>query len=606
MNVKLRKVIAMLMCLSLLCGLLSMNVTSVAAADNLVVNGDFELGDTSGWDSYGDTAADPAAARSGNYGANLTGPGNWNSLMTQTIPVSGGRTYHITVWIKTVSVGVNIQIKKNNNSGGSFATEWFSNTDWTALTWTVTAEDTTKAIFLNFCGGGTGTTETVYVDDVSVVEASMIANGDFEAGNADGWTTNTTTGVAGEAAYSGNYGLHMVGAGDWNTMAKQVFEVIPGNIYEVSFRIKANKGGANIQIRDNATDEDLMDPAWYNSNAWKKVTYTVKPTGDTIYLNFCGSGTGSVDDLYLDDVSLARIAVASDDGFLRNGDFESGTPINWDVYQETTVSPDAAYTGNFGARLQGDGGWGSTLVQSFPTVVGREYKISFYLMAVEQGTNVQIKNSRSEILARDWFNNTVWIKQSLSFVATSTTSTLNFCGGGTGTTEIVYIDDVEVTEIKPLEAADIITGGQSSVRDTAFGTKALAFRFDVEAFGAKTIDTTEYVADSATVYPWDGEDATYTLQYAGAIVSIDEDLDADTMELYDVDGKKVKDVTAKYLCDVAEESFSFAIRIVDIPDSAVDTAISVRPYYVFVNEDGKTMYMYGDAVSASYNDASAA
>lgn len=604
---KFRKLTAIFLCVSMLCGMLAMNVTTVSAAgQNLVVNGDFEFGDTAGWISYGDTAATPEAARSGDYGASMIGEGNWNSLLTQTIPVSAGRTYTITVWAKTVLVGVNIHVKKNNNSGGTFATMWFSEKEWTKLTWTVTAEEGVSAIFLNFCGGGTGTTETVYVDDVSVTEVSLMPDGGFESGDAEGWTTYSGTAVDKAAAYSGEYGLHLIGAGDWGSMATQTFEVNAGNMYELSFYIKANQSGANIQIKDGTSKEDLVDADWYNTSEWTLLTYTVTATGNSIFLNFCGGGTGVVEDLYLDDVTLTEIAVASDDGFLRNGNFESGTTMNWDVYQSTAVSPAAAYTGNYGVILQGDGGWGSTLVQSFTTVVGREYTVSFYLKAISQGTNVQIKNASSEILARDWYSNTSWAKQMLTFVATSTTSSITFCGGGTNSTEIVYVDDVLVTEILPVQPAEVITGGQSSVRDTAFGTHALAFRFEVVATGAQTVDTTEYVTDSALVTPWDNGEDVYTLQYAGAIVSIDPRVDAETMEMYDVDGKKVKDVPAKYLCECSDESFAFAVRIVDIPDTQLDTAISVRPYYVYVDEDGKTIIMYGDAVSATYNGVLAA
>jgi len=598
---KLRKLTALFLCLSMLCGMLAMNVTSVAATGkNRVKNGDFEDGTTAGWASYESTEVSAAAAHSGNYGANLTGAGNWNSLLTQTIPVSGGRTYIISFWIKTVSVGVNIQIKKNNNNGGAFATKWFTDKEWTQLTWTVTPEDTTSAIFLNFCGGGTGTTETVYVDDVSVVEVSLTEDGGFENGTADGWNLNKTTAVAAEAAYAGNYGLHLVGEGNWNSIASHTFEVTPGNDYELSFYIKANQSGVNVQIKDEATGDELAT-GWCDDTQWTLLTYTVTAANDTILINFCGSGTGVVEDVYLDDITLSEIAVASDDGFIKNGNFESGTAINWELFQETAISSAAAFTGNYGMVLQGDGGWGSTLVQSFPTVVGREYTVSFFIQAVQQGTNVQIKNANSAILTSGWFNNTVWQRQALTFVATTTTSTLTFCGGGTGSLEIVYVDDVSVTEILPPEPEEVIGGGKTSIRDTAFGTKALAFRFEVAAVGVKTENTTEFVADSATVKPWKNEDDVYALKSVGAIVSIDPRVDADTMELYDVDGKKVKNVPAKYLCDIAEESFAFAVRIVDIPDSEVDTSISVRPYYVYEDADGKTVVMYGDVVAATYN-----
>ena len=159
-----------------------------------------------------------------------------------------------------------------------------------------------------------------------------------------------------------------------------------------------------------------------------------------------------------------------------------------------------------------------------------------------------------------------------------------------------------VTEILPEVQATLISGGETSIRDTAFGTKALAFRFAVDAVGAQTVNVTEYVANSATIKPWVNDDATYALKATGAIVSIDPEVDADTMEHDDVDKKKVKDVAAKYLCETAEASFAFAVRVIDIPDSQAGTVIYVRPYYVYEDENGREQIVYGDVVSGYYNE----
>ena len=598
---KLRKFLAVLTCLTLLCGLLPMNIGSVvAASDNLVENGDFESGTTDGWNTFESTAVSAEAAHSGNYGVTTYGPGNWNSLLTQRVPAEANTTYNITIWAKTISGGVNIQIKNNVNSGDAFETDWFDTTEWTKLTFTVTTLDTTTAIFLNFCGGGTGTTEVVWLDDISIVETPLITNGDFETGDAIGWTTNSATSVSAQAAYSGNYGLHLVGEGNYNSMAHQTFAVEAGATYKLTFRLKTNSVGANIQIQDGATKETLVKGGWFTATEWTELTYEVTPIGSMVFLNFCGGGTGEAEDLYLDDVTLTKLATPSDDGFIKNGDFEIGTADYWTVYQDTTVSASAAYEGEYGAILQGDGGWGSNLTQTFDTVVGSEYQVSFYLKAVKQGTNAQIVSDGTK-LTSTWYNNTIWAKLTLSFVATSTSATLNFCGGGTGETEITYLDNVVITEILPIVQETVITGGESSIRDTAFGTKALAFRFAVKASGAQTVNTTEYVAGSAQVKPWINEDTTYGLKYAGAIVSVDPNVDAETMVRDDVDKKKVKDVTAKYLCDIAEDSFSFAVRVIDIPDAQVDTLIYVRPYYVYEDANGREQIIYGDATYNCYS-----
>ena len=122
----------------------------------------------------------------------------------------------------------------------------------------------------------------------------------------------------------------------------------------------------------------------------------------------------------------------------------------------------------------------------------------------------------------------------------------------------------------------------------------------MDALGAQTVNTTEYVADSATIKPWDSNDSTYSLKATGAIVSITTGVNPATMERKNVDNKKIKDVNAKYLCQVGADNFSFAVRVIDIPDAQVGTTIYVRPYYVYVDENGREQVVYGDTVSSSY------
>lgn len=596
----LRKILAVLTCCAMLCGLVPMGAgAAMAAADNLVKNGDFESGTTDDWKSYEGTATATDAAHSGQYGVVTSGPGNWNSLLTQTVAVEANTTYNVTIWAKSIVGGINIHLKNNINSGDAFKTDYFDGTEWTKLTYVVTTTANTYAIFLNFCGAGTGQAEVVWVDDISIQVAPLITNGDFETGDASGWTTNRFTFAEQEAAYSGEYGLHMVGEGNWNSLAFQTFAVTEGATYELTFRLKTNREGVNIQIQDGITKEPLVKAGWFTTTEWTELTYTITATGSTIFLNFCGGGTGVIEDLYLDDVTLTKLATASNDGFIKNGDFEIGSLDYWTVYQDTTVSSSAANEGNYGAVLQGDGGWGSTLTQAFTTKAGSEYVVTFYLKAVNKGTNIQIVSNGNK-LTSTWYGNSVWTKLTMTFVADSSNTVLNFCGGGTGESEITYLDQVKVTEILPEVQATLISGGQTSIRDTAFGTKALAFRFEVDAHHAQTVNTTEYVADSATIKPWDTKDDIYTLKHTGAIVSVNPSVDHGTMDHDDVDQKKTKDVVAKYLCELTEETFSFAVRVIDIPDAQVNTMIYMRPYYVYEDENGREQIVYGDVVNGCY------
>ncbi len=143
----------------------------------------------------------------------------------------------------------------------------------------------------------------------------------------------------------------------------------------------------------------------------------------------------------------------------------------------------------------------------------------------------------------------------------------------------------------------IISNGMTATSEDVNG---LAFRFDVTATGvAYTMEKNSYVADftNATV---DG----YKLVNMGAIVTNKTSIGTDGSSFYmsAVDGTRVIDIPCKYLCDLEENvSAGYAVRITNIPDTAKDMAVYARPYYIYENENGAQITVYGDIVGASYN-----
>ena len=173
-----------------------------------------------------------------------------------------------------------------------------------------------------------------------------------------------------------------------------------------------------------------------------------------------------------------------------------------------------------------------------------------------------------------------------------TTYTCTACGDSyvadyTDATAHVYDHDNDTTcnacgAVREI-AAQIFSGGETSVSEDVNG---LAFLFIADVSGAQTANVYEYVANSALVTPFvDG--ASYKLVRMGAVVS---------------NGVQTIDIPAKYLWDVAEDQCSFAVRIINIPDNQLDCVITARPYYVY-EVDGVEIVVYGDAVSATYNQA---
>ncbi len=587
------------------------------AGSNLFTNGDFETGDTTGWEKYQSTVVDTTAAYEGTYGANLVGNGGWGGMLNQTVSVENGKTYTLSFWYKTVSVGVNWNLSGTSTST-SYASGWISATSWTYVEEEITVNGDT-ALLLNFNGGGTGTAESVYVDSIQLVKApeasfdGFLYNGDFEIGSLVNWTVHQSTVISADAAHTGSYGAHLVGDGGWGGMLNQnTVGVESGKTYTISMWLMAVSNGVNVQIKDGGTSGDNLASKWFTTTSWTKLEWTVTPTTDVICFNFCGGGNGTAESVYLDDILVVEEKEPSYDGYFYNGDFETGKVSPWTVYSDTAVSADAANDGNYGLKLVGDGGWGGLAYQTVTTLkTGKSYTVSMKLKVVSGGVNVQVIDSSTsgEKMAYHYYstsNASSWTDVTMEFTALSTIFVLNFCGDGTGTAAEVYIDDVTCGrvggEVYPEELHKF---GGVSIRDSeeTDGTgKGLAFKFDIKANnGKKNYDNT-YTTDSAQ---FTLDDVNYTVVRMGAVMTNNASVggSATNFTLDAVDGGKTINVEGKYLANLTTDTVSFAVRILDIPDRHTGTAIYARPYYVYV-ENGEEVVVYGNIKSNTYDKVS--
>ena len=141
----------------------------------------------------------------------------------------------------------------------------------------------------------------------------------------------------------------------------------------------------------------------------------------------------------------------------------------------------------------------------------------------------------------------------------------------------------------------VFTAAQTASSEDVSG---LAFRFDVATTGMQ-VDVTTAIYDEATIK---FGNADYTLVGMGAIVTNNTAVGTDGSAFYldAVDGKKIIDIPAVYLCDLEADSAAFTVRIRNIPENKYDAAIYARPYYVF-DYNGTEITVYGDIVGASYN-----
>ena len=623
-------------------------VTPDPEPDTALLSEDFESGTIpADWKltTGGTSGVVAEAAKDSNYGLLLKGSA-WSEILT-TAPASieDGKTYIISFDIKGETAGkFNFQAKnsrgpENAGSGNNILYEDIDiTTSWQTITRTFTKGEAsasgsaTPNPYIALLLVNTGVNFSV--DNISIVEDvpetpdkpvepdnnNLVTNGDFETGDKSGWTVYSGSSVQKEAAKEGTYGMHLTGKGDWGTMAAQTVSVEAGKEYLVTLWIKANSNGTNIQVKDGNNGGVSMGGAWFTDTEWTKLEYNVTPQEDAIFVNFCGGGNNVQTSVYLDSVIITPVGNGGGSTEIKelviNGNFETGDVSSWNTYQQTKVSADAAFEGKFGLIAKGNGGWGGLLNQTFALEKNTDYILTYAVKAVHGGLNIQVRNSSNDgnlyYTYYDTSKGTEWTKIEAVFNSgESPTGMFNLVGSGTNGAngDELWFDNISVTKVGGGDDDEIVpnnlfTGVKTSARDALFDSKGLAFRFDLKASGAEILPNNQYVENSATIIP-DTSGTEYKLFKAGAIVTNDATVGEGEMTLDKVNGKKVIDIVAKYLCDVSKKDLSFAVRIVDIPESAVDTNIYARPYYIYKDAAGDAIVIYGNVQSDNYNHVKA-
>jgi len=615
--------------------------------NNVVVNGDFELGNLNGWSSYTGTTVSTAVVHGGSYSMNsVNTTSKYGTMTKQTISVTANTDYTLTYWY--YYEGTNAQPSFytyiNVDSSTSVASKttypsaagvWeqvtlsFNSGENTSLILYVknrTASDGGQYYFDDFLIPAPEVEEPEEPDepgeivDPEIPAGNLISNSTFEGNSKTGWSTYNGTAVSTVKPKTGSYSLLCKG-NSWNGIAETTFNTEVGKSYQLSFWYYIETAGFNWKVTGKTTETKYVG-TWINTNlgSWQQVTTEFIADDTQVTFTVLGLDEASQPVFYLDDVFAIEVQGPSNDGFIINGDFEVGKLTGWDVYQSTVISADAANGSNYGVNLIGNGGWGGMLNQSFKTKKGLKYILTLDLKVNNYGTNMQVRNVADDaILTSKWFdlaNNGSWATYTFEFTAISSDTYLNFCGGGSGADiggENVYVDNIGIVEIPCEHAWD---GEQDAdcnicghIREVPFvpimaanGTSAsedvngLAFRFDIEALGAATDNNNKYTG-TATVKPYGNSDE-YKLVRMGAVMSNKNSTEA-TLNLNTVNGKSVVNVEAVYLLDTADTSASFAARIVNIPEGKESTEIYARCYYVF-EKDGKEIVIYGDIVNQNY------
>ena len=433
-----------------------------------VTNGDFETGNKNGWSG---SASVISGGYNSNYAAQLNNPGQWSEALVQTVSVEANTDYEITWMSKRVSGSgaFNLIVCQSVSPWTNFTKvagqNWMNETsgNWVANTFTINTGDNTSML-LKFTTEATNPGE-ILLDNIvvsKVKEASddgFIKNGDFETGKALPWTVYSGTAVSADAAKSGDYGLYVKNpTGGWGGTAYQNFTTEVGKTYVVMMDAKAISNGQNIQIKDNGTTKASK---WFTGTSWTTLSFEYTATSTAGTINICGGGTGGNEEVYFDNIFVFEKKAASNDGYIVNGDFETGTTEGFAPSSQTAISRDAAKDGNFGAYLKNSAGnWGGVGLWTITGLeVGATYKFQMDMKAVNKGLNWtlwQDSTSSGVKYANGYFSTAAWTTIEKEFVAGSTTAVLNINGGNTGVSEEVYLDNLKITLVKPAHTCEFV------------------------------------------------------------------------------------------------------------------------------------------------------
>lgn len=440
MQINMRKILAVLSCIAMLCTLLPLAAFSVFAADvNIAIpNGDFESSDLSAWKIGGgrlSTATAHGGAQSLYSADNLTGYAY--SGYVPNIEVAPNSDYTVEFWFcyeVTAAKTMRLYVADGGGSattvikaanGGSQPVAYCSDSTagdgvWKKAHLTFNSGDQ-STICLKF-GGGSGGYNACYIDDIVMTgpapsdepvinevptDFGRIENGGFE--EAAGGMTIKYGSRTTEQAYSGSYSLKGTSQTKYGVYAYTTFASVPNSDYTFSFKIKlagdATSSSTNQRLYVKASDETTVLKQLNITDAtteWKTYSVTVN-SGDneTVYFSLA-QGIDNGGTCYIDDVIVEGPApepetpvepeTPSVDSLIVNGDFETGSKDPW-----TSGSSSAAITVN-SANVHG-GSYGAmiparnrtfTAKQAVTVKANTNYTVTFWYKSTDAAQEIHI------------------------------------------------------------------------------------------------------------------------------------------------------------------------------------------------------------------------
>ena len=589
----------------------SVEIPTDPSYDGYITNGDFEIGSSNGWENlWGSNTVSIVDGRDSLFAMKGVAGGQYTQVR-QKIAVEPGTDYVIEVWAKNVT-GTTLIVKDSNDQNLKQTGLQGSGSTWTKTTLEFHSGSHTF-VHLGFMGTSAGNTWTV--DDVTMYKKptasfdGYLSNGDFEVGEQD-WTFGSGSHAIVGDAHGGNNALQLTNPGAWGEAAMQIFDVEPNTSYTITWWYKATSGtgtynliAMNASGWANMTAEDGQN--WMNNytGTWTQGTYVVNSGSATrMALKFtteaANPGTILIDDIVVtktEDVECTHsytAAVTKQPTCGATGVRTYTCSLCGDSYTETIPATGAHKYDNDCDSSCNVCGATRTAGHTYSGGCDSSCNVCGALRLVISAKHTYSYDCDAECDVCG-FTRTGVDHYYVGKVTTQPTCTepgvktyTCYWGCGDSYTEAVdptgehtydhaYDVNCNVCGTTRDVVAPISFGGNSASEDVC----GLGFKFDLPIRGMEVVNGCYAVYDNATI---DG----YRLISMGAIVT---------------NGVSTKDVVAVKLCDLEEDSASFAVRVIHIPDDKLDVAVTATPYVV-VMIDGVETTFYGEAQTATYNE----
>jgi len=612
-----------------------MLVLSGAAEKTMLKNGSFETGNASGW-SLGNTASvSDNLPHSGLYSLYATpNTGAYSYAATQTVSVEQNVNYTISFWYSYASSvspdmrlyvhdgdkgKTNIMAANNNTQPIVYCRESTAVSGIWAMATLSFNSGANDTLFLKF-GGGSGGFGEIYLDDFTMTKVgdtsgsetpevtNLITNSTFETGAVTGWLSQSSqkSKITVDHPHTGAYSMNLLHRNKGLT-AYQDVSVEADTNYIVSFYYKSIDASiakdmvfgvyATSATQTSATPLESAVTLNCTQSEWTLVTYSFNSGSNTsVRVGFGGTSSTSTYLYYLcvDDIIMVKQFTSFPEESIK-GNFYSCNK------QYTTIVPEQTYA---------------------TATEGKTYRVTFSARAMTNGFRLYV-NQRTENGANVYDYSKFWSEDArgwtdISIICRSTTDELNLkvvnLGNGTLETNL-YITDFVVTEI-PDTPVDIIQYKGMSAREQAPEpdniTAGLGFLFRVNMKNAVTVKESDghiYQTNTATAYPFTNsfyadDPYPYTVVRVGAVMSLDPDAantgltlesTAEDRTTIDVVGRK----RWTYNDTDMANGYSYAVRIVNIPERHFGTTIYARPY-VIVQAGERTVTLYGQMQQGTY------